>query len=272
MDNNYLIIVKFGGESEQHKRVCEILDQYIDVDDVECLRYATLDLNNCDEFVESPVDMSCGQGYKGSIKKDKYALRGYIIRSIDVFPTDLFEAIENQFPYVDITFTCCTANGAISYTNNDYALDKICYPKLISRDGTPYRSQRLNASLHHASNMLKINGSTSHCLTLDDVPESNLESTPIWVVETVDYIPDENLVVASDLWNPVTNNYSDPDLQISNQEMRTYFPNYHNVLQETRSRHLYKEHKDPEAHKDESARGHDKPKTRKGMTFGSIVF
>ncbi len=235
MDGKYIIMVKFGGSSEQCKRVCEIIDTNTKDDDFQSLRYATLDLHNCDEFEESSIDLSLARDYLGIFVKNKMAYRGYTILSLERFPTQFFEAIEEQFPGVTIALTCWTTNGVISYTNDEWALDKVCYPEIINPDGTPYCSQRLNHGLHHVSNRLRVgNSSAPQFVTHDNIPESNLENTPIWVVKEVSSLPDENPKMKIELWNPVQNNYVDSDLQISDEEMRIYFPNYFKAIEKKR--------------------------------------
>lgn len=138
---------------------------------------------------------------------------GYTILSLELFPTEFFEAIEEQFPYVDYSLTCWSTQGVISYTNNDYALEKVCFPEIITLDGTPYCSQRLQSALHYVSNNLKAIGAYTQRWTLDAVPEANLENTPIWVVKEMSSIPNENPSMVLEIWDPAKKNYDDPDLQ-----------------------------------------------------------
>lgn len=71
MDGKFLIMLKFGGSIPQRERLYEILDENLSPDDFHSLRRATIDLHNCNDFVESSVDMTLGRNYLGLIIKNK---------------------------------------------------------------------------------------------------------------------------------------------------------------------------------------------------------
>lgn len=233
----YKTKVFFAGQSYQFKRLFEILENNSNRESPIYLRYAVIDIANSKDFVDDRYDddiTSCN--YTGFIRKDAYLPETYIIESIGVFPTELFKAIESQFPGVSFSLSCYCENGAFSHVNDRLPVDVICTPDIKDKEGFPNFGRELDRSLSYIARRTAMGSGSVARISLDNMGKPNLESVKIWVVKELKSIPKETPKVSIELWDPTKNRYSNPDLRIKPENMQAYFPNYYRIIEEQKAR------------------------------------
>lgn len=214
-DNLYVIRLHIASSRRLIKNIDEAIEMSSDDEGKGDLRLVALQINALRDYGAEPeYEVEDFDDYRGFIKKHWTKMPGhYVIYSYDIFPTKLFEAIQNQGDEVyGMAIESFTDDDAFFYLEGDMATNKICMPDLKTKDGLPQSvqfKQPIENFLLDASWKLQ---------------KKNLENEKIWIIREVEDIPSEHPKGKAKIWDPVKR-YRDEEFRISNETLQEYFPN-----------------------------------------------
>lgn len=211
MDENkvYTIAVRLQGNKIQREELYDLIEGCIN-DDKADLRFTAVHINNNTSYENEPEFTNEDfKNYRGFIMRHPvFKEQIHIVESYGLFPTKLFQAIENQYPNVTVSFTACSDDWAASYSNDfQYAHRKIVVPNMVHWL-TPFDSERVDSStLHSIASFFQNNDLEGRILVCkihkDDLPSEH---------------PRKSVV-----YNPY--NVRDEDLKIDKELIKKHFPN-----------------------------------------------